>query len=296
MLARYGRLLFLSFLFGFSIVFPQTQQDRDLAALFDRTLPRSSGDRDLFIDSFSKLIESGSQGFVSAFLLDSTDLSPSFFKRFYHRDWRRLTKYPLDTQTQFAFDKRVSISTNPVLDLLSIWNYQFKLHLIKESAFVPQLTLGVAHFFYLPMYDRGNGFNGIRPVSLHGVGSFATFSKSFSDNLKFFFGGRYIYESYKISFSDSFVTAVQAVGFDENKAGSILTLRNFRRDSGDFFTGITFISDNSNWETSFVMGTDFDKVFYWVWSKSFSFLSLGVSFQPISVVSFRPFLRLRFSF
>ena len=296
-MAKVSRLVFLGFVFGLSVVFSQAPQDQSLIALFDRQLPKLSDDRNLFIGSFSKLIESGSVGFVSAFLIDSTDLSPSFFKRFYHEDWRRLTKYPLDTQTQFSFDKRFSISTNPILDLLSIWNYQIKFHLIKESAFVPQVTLGVAHFLYLPMYDRGNGFNGIRPISLHGIGSFVTFSKSFSDNLKFFFGGRYIHEDYKISFSDEFVTALQAIDdFDENRKGSILRLRNFAADSGDFFTGLTFISEDSNWETSFVMGTDFDKVFYWIWSKSFSFLTFGFNFQPISVISFRPFLQLRFSF
>ena len=238
------------------------------------------------------------KSFFQDFHYDMDDFSPSFFRKFYSNEWRRLTSYQVyDNILMSNFYKKFQLSTNLLLNGFSILNYNIKIHLLSEAVFIPQITIGFSHFFYLPIYSFILPNIGIdsKKLQLQGYAPFLSFSKSLTSSLKFFTGYRYAIGQYHIKLIKDFQVK------EENKE-FFKTLQN-KKDMKDqwklhdFFFGVTYLPYFKNLESTFWINYNpFNKKIGLKFEKSFRYFSFGVGYYPQSIMKVRPFIKFSYIF
>ncbi len=223
------------------------------------------------------------QGFV----YDAEDLNPSFIKKYFSPEWRLITKSEVDNVARNAWDKRFTISTSAFADFSSIINYYITANVLREDIFIPELTLGVGHLFYAPIYARfdQNYFGRdvldtvLGSTQFQSASASLIISKSVRYNLKIFTGYRYNYGDLRVN----------VLGVDDTRPNKVYD------DVWHMHTillGITHLIDNTNWEASSYMAFSIlEQDIYVKVEFSYKFLALGIGLYPNNILILKPYLR-----
>ena len=223
------------------------------------------------------------QGFV----YDAEDLNPSFLKKYFSPEWRLITKSKVDNIARSAWDKRFAISTSAFADFSSIINYYITANVLREDIFIPELTLGIGHLFYAPIYASPdeNYFDDdiletvLRSTSFQSVSTSLIISKSVRYNLKIFTGYRYNYGDLKVNVAGGQLDRPNKVYDDVWHMHTLLL-------------GITYLIDNTDWEASSYMAFSIlEQDIYVKVEFSYKFLALGLGLYPNNILILKPYLR-----
>lgn len=115
------------------------------------------------------------------------DFSPGFYRARLDPAWRKGLDTPLDRVSRTPWSDRVDLSINLFLAMPSA---NLKLHLLKEGAYWPELTLGLSGWIS-PLGLVNTGVPGAKWPDFHGLSPYLILSHSIKPNAKAFLGYKF---------------------------------------------------------------------------------------------------------